>query len=60
MKRGKQELYLMTIECTATNEVEEVNVFLFIGDYKKMLKRINEIVYTDKDNKEWSLKKITT
>jgi hypothetical protein len=58
MRTGKANLYSITLKCTATDEVEHNKVFLFISDYNRMLKRINEIVYTDERNNEWSLIKI--
>ena len=59
MRDGKVYMYNITLECTSTKEIERNKVFLLVSDYKKMLKRIDEIVYRDGD-KEWSLKKITT
>lgn len=58
MRTSKAYMYSITIKCTATNEIEYSNVFLFISDYNRMLKRINEIVYIDENNNEWSLIKI--
>jgi len=59
MRDGKEYMYNITLECTSTKEIEKNKVFLLARDYKKMLKRIDEIVYRDGD-KEWSLKEITT
>jgi len=58
MKTGKQNMYSITIQCTTTEEIEHNKAFLFVNDYKKMVTRINEIIYTDETNKEWALKKI--
>lgn len=58
MKKGKANMYSITLRCATTNEIEHNNVFLFISDYNKMLKRINEIIYLDENNNEWSLIKI--
>jgi len=58
MRTGKANLYSITLKCTATDEIEHNKVFLFIRDYNRMLTRINEIVYTDENNNEWSLIKI--
>lgn len=55
---GKVNLYSITLECSETNEVEHSKVFLFVSEYKKMTKRINEIVYIDDNKKQWALKKI--
>jgi hypothetical protein len=51
-------MYGITIQCTTTQQIEHNKVFLFSRDYKRMLKRINEIVYADENKKEWALKKI--
>jgi hypothetical protein len=53
------ELYLITLRCVDTNEVEENKVFLFSREYKKMRKQINEVVYTDDEDKQWALISIT-
>ena len=58
MNKGKAKLYSIKLKCTATDEIEHNKIFLFISDYNRMLKRINEIVYTDENNNEWSLIKI--
>lgn len=58
MRTSKAYMYSITLKCTATDEVEHNKVFLFVSDYNRMLKRINEIVYTDEKNNEWSLIKI--
>ena len=58
MKTGKQHLFSITMQCVSTKEIEQNKVFLFQIDYKKMLKRINEIVHVDENNNEWSLIKI--
>ena len=58
MKTGKQHLFSITMQCTSTKEIEHNKVFLFQIDYKKMLKRINEIVHVDENKNEWSLIKI--
>ena len=55
---GKSDIYSVTIKCTATQKVECNKVFLLLRDYNNMLKRINEIVYTDENKNEWSLIKI--
>lgn len=55
---GKVNLYSITLECSETNEVEHSNVFLFVSEYKKMTKGINEIIYIDENKKQWALKKI--
>ena len=58
MKKGKQHLFSITIQCTSTKEIEQNKVFLFQADYNRMLKRIDEIVHVDENNNEWSLIKI--
>lgn len=55
---GKANVYSITLECSETNEVEQGKVFLFVSEYKRMLKQINEIVYIDDNKKQWALKKI--
>ena len=55
---SKAEIYSVTIRCTATHKIECNKVFLLLRDYNNMLKRINEIVYTDENKNEWSLIKI--
>ena len=58
MKEGKQHLFSITIKCISTNEIEHNKVFLYQADYRRMLKRIDEIVHVDENNNEWSLIKI--
>ena len=52
------ELYLITLSCIDTNEVEENKIFLSSREYKKMRNQINEVVYTDEKNNEWALMSI--
>jgi hypothetical protein len=58
MREGKVYMYDITLECSATKEIEHNKVFLLASEYKKMRKRIHEIVYRDEKNNEWSLIKI--
>ena len=51
-------LYSMTLHQPDTNQTEISNIFLIKREYTKLVRRINEIVYVDEDNKEWALKEI--
>ena len=51
-------LYSITLYQPATNQIEISNIFLIKREYAKLVRRINEIVYVDEDNKEWALKEI--
>jgi hypothetical protein len=51
-------LYSITLHQTDTNQTEISNIFLIKREYAKLVRRINEIVYVDEDNKEWALKEI--
>ena len=53
------EIYLITLHCIDTNELEENKIFLSSREYKKMRNQINEVVYTDEKNNEWALMSIT-
>ena len=53
------KIYLITLRCVCTNQVEDNKVFLFSREYKRMRKQINEVVYTDENNNEWALMSIT-
>ena len=51
-------LYSMTLHQPDTNQIEVSNMFLLKREYTELIRRINEIVYVDEDNKEWALKEI--
>jgi hypothetical protein len=58
MKRIYQKLYAIRLYDPISNKEENNQALLHVREYKTLIKKVDEIVYVDEDNKEWVLKSI--